>query len=429
MKNINEQLIHYVLENQDEAKNLFNKENHLKYYYKNIALNPLVLSKNQYNIIKNATETIGKLLEKTIKIYYQNKKIEDFFQFNAKQKKILKNYRPELHSIYLSRFDGTFNSSGEFKFIEFNINHPGGTERLDSLTEIIRKFINKSVSVVNKNNILSSYLNTVKKLYQFAGSKDIMGIAYGSTFDMHDMKALIKIASEIKKELKIKVIIDNFVKFTQKGDGLYHKKDKISLLYRAELMQRFWQYDYQAVKSILDCLDKKQIILYNLPNAYLGGTKNLFALWHEKWFWKFLDETEIESIKKYIPQTYGLDSKEISKKEILSKKDNWVIKPIAGFGGSRVYIGKELTDKKWQKIVNIHFGSKHYILQEFIKTELMPILSLNTQNKEINKLDGYLNISPWLIDGCLAGISVRYAPSLIINVKKGGGIMPTLIKK
>jgi len=429
MKDINNKILNNILKNQDRAKNLFDKEEHLKYYYKNIALNPLVLSKNQFSDIKYATETIGELLERTIKLYFEDTKIQEFFDFSSKQKNILKNYRPDLRSIYLSRFDGTFNSSGEFKFIEFNINHPGGTERLDHLTEIINNFYDNKIKLQNKNNIFENYLKTVKKLYKKVGGKNAMGIAYGSTFDMHDLKALEKIAKEVSKILKIKVFIDNFKNYISKKDGLYYKNNRISLLYRAELMQRFWQYDYKDVKPILECLEDKKILMYNLPSAYIGGTKNLFALWHENWFWKKINKFEIEAIKKYIPRTYSLNSKQIKKIDILKKKDNWVIKPIAGFGGSRVYIGKEQTDKKWQKIVEIHFGSKHFILQEFIKTDTMPILSLNTQIKEINKLDGYLNISPWLIDGKLVGISVRYAPKLIINVKKGGGIMSTLIYK
>ena len=429
MKNIQKVIEKTILADEKNAKKLFRREGHLKHYYKNIALNPLVLSKEQYLDIKSATESIGALLEKTIKLYFLEKKVQDFFQFSTKQKKIIKNYRPDMRSIYLSRFDGFIDSKNNFRFIEFNVNHPGGTERLDHLTQIIQKFYSPKAKLANKNNIFDSYLSTVKKLYKKAGSKYDMAIGFGSTFDMHDMKALKKIALNIKTSLNINVNISDFSKFVYKNNNLYYKNKKISLLYRAEYLQRFWQYDYSIVKIALKALEDKKIVMYNLPQAYIGGTKNLFALWYEKWFWKYLDKDEIEAIKLYIPKTYGLDSSNIIEKEITGNKNKWVIKPIAGFGGSRVYIGKELNDNRWQKIVGTHIGSKHFILQEFVKSDTYGVYSLDTQKELMNKMDCYLNVSPWYIDGKMQGISVRYAPKLIINVKKGGGIMSVLIKK
>ncbi len=409
-------------------KNIFQKENHLKYYYNNIALNPLVLSKKQYKEIKNATESIGDILEKTVKIYFRDSRVQDFFQFNARQKNVIQDYRKEMRSLYLSRFDGSITSNGGFKFLEFNVNHPGGTERLDHLSELIKDFsAEHGEKLHNQNDIFKNYLATVKKLYKMAGNSGDMVIAYGSKLIKRDIPALEKIAQTIKKELKIRAHITHFENLTYNGKAVLYKNKRISLIYRSELLQQFWQYDYKAVKPVLAALKDKKVIMYNLPQAYICGSKNLFALWHEKWFEKNLTKKEIESINNYIPQTYAMDNNRIKKTAVINDKDKWVIKPIAGFGGNDVFIGKEYSKEKWQKIVNKYLGSRHFILQQFIKTEVYNISSLDTCTNKIEEKKGYLNISPWYIDGKMRGISARYCENLVINVKRGGGIMAVLV--
>lgn len=427
MNKIQEKIDIIVNKKFKEAKKLFSKEKHLKFFYKNIALNPLTINNKQYKDIKQATEGIGKLLEKTVKFYFKEKKIQAFFEFNSKQKNIIRDYVPEMKALYLSRFDGAFTKNGNFKFIEFNVNHPGGIERLDKLANIIYDFYKPEIEFKNLNSISENYLKMVEKIWTKSSKNGNMIMFYGSRFDERDKKALEIISKNISKTIGIKIYITHINKLQYKLNNLYLKNKKISFAYRAELLQRFWQYDYKVVKPLLQALKEKKIIMYNLPKAYICGTKDLFALWYEKWFRKMLTKKEIYLIDKYIPKTMILNNNLLIKKDILKYKNNWVIKPVAGLRGSRVYIGKKLTDCKWHKVVNTHFGSKHYIIQKAINIAKYPIININTKTKDITRFEGYVNVSPWLIDGNLSGITARFSTDLIINIAKGGGIMTIFV--
>jgi len=426
---LNSQIIkrirNYLSCNYKKAEVLFAKETHLKHYYKNIALNPLIISDREYKNIKFATEHIGKILEKTVKIYFQNKKMQDFFQFDSRQKNIIQNFNPKMRAMYLARFDGSITKNNKFKFLEFNINHPGGTERLDNISQIENNFLRKlGIKLNNFNNIFLSYLKTVGEIYKkYAVGSGAMAMIYGSRFDEHDRKALEVIAQSIQKKYGFKVFITHLENLHYNNKIVTYKKHRISLIYRAELLHRFWQYDYKIITPILAALKNNHVAMYNSTSAYLCGTKNLFALWYEPWFQKLLTVQEIKTIKKYIPKTYGLNSSILTKEQLINNKNQWVIKPTQGFGGTGVHIGCQLDSKKWQKIVESHYKSRLWIAQEFVPAKIYTIFNLDTCEQNITESKGFLNISPWYINGKMAGISARYSKNLVINIKKGGGIM------
>lgn len=415
-----------ILEKKEQISKIFSKELHLKRYYKNIALNSLILSKKDYLKIKSDSENIIKILEKTVKLYFSEKKVRDFFDFSEKQKKIIQNYYPKNKSLYLARFDG-FLTNNKIKFLEFNVNFPGGIDRLDKISEKLFNFYkqNNIKKIKNFNNIQNNFIQMVIKLYNKT-PKFFLAIVYGEKTEPQNIKSMNAIADILKKN-KIKTIVCHWKDLIQKKEKIYYKNKEINLIFRTALLQRIWQYDYKYAKKVFNAMNLENISMFNMPQAYICGVKDLFALWHEKWFLKYFEKEEKKLIKKCIPKTYKMSNNILKKQNIIKNKDKWVIKPIEGIGGKAVFVGKSINNKKWNEIVEKHFGSKRWIIQEFIQTEQYKILNLNTENETINTIKTYLNVSPWLIDSKLSGISIRYSKKLVINVAKGGGIMTTFV--
>lgn len=415
----------FIFENENNAKKLFEKEDYLKLFYKKISLTPVCISNNQYDDIKRTSEDISKLIEKTIDLYYKNSKMQEYYGLAGKQKNVLNQVKKRDKNIYISRYDA-FLSKGKIKFLEFNINFPGGIERLDCLFSKVFDFYSGEFGLNCKNSITSDFVKMVKRIYRGSG---MVALVYGSQFDKMSFGSADKIAMTLKKELGVDADFMHWSDLDIKEDGIFYKNQKVGLFFRLTLERRMWQYDYSVARKVLEAMKKFEVPMFNLPQSYFAGRKDLFAVWYEDWFRNMLCDKEIDLIEKCIPKTYLLSNNLISKNQLLNNKNEWVLKPVSGYGGKGVYVGKQMSDNKWKQIIGKHFGSKLWIAQEYIVADKISLIELDTKEEKINSMEGYVNISPWVIDGKMSGITARYADNLIINVKKGGGIMPVFIKK
>ena len=161
----------------------------------------------------------------------------------------------------------------------------------------------------------------------------------------------------------------------------------------------------------------------------LGHKSLLIALSDEK-FHRYLNIEEINSIKKILPMTIKLNKNNI--KEIINKKEKWVLKPSDLTEGQGILIGIETENKKWEyEIKKALNNSDKWVIQEKIEipeTEFK-IIKENSVNIEKKKYD--LNPHLFLFkDKIIMGkIVVRFSDASILNIMKGGGLAYAFLEK
>lgn len=406
--------------------NLFKDDNNVKKVYRYISLSPYFISHDEILEIRNATESIGAILEKTITIFQKNNEVRKFFGFKEKYVNIAENYYFK-ENLFLSRFDGYIDHANKIKFLEFNTDYPGSIIRLDNVQNKVYDFL-KITDYEKNNNFLSSFIELAKNNYaNYKKNNDVFVIGYGSWYTDEKMYTLNFLKQCLQKE-GIPAEIAQWKDITVKDDFCFYNNKIISVLFRAELSERIVNRDFSMYKKILDCVLKNNIFIYNPTATLIAGSKNIMALWFTNFFQSLLTKEENSIIDKYIPKTYFVNNE--NKNIIINNKNMFVLKSNFGHGGQGIVIGKNETEERWKSAIKIALIKKDYIAQEYIKplTKQIDILDLYDGNisekKQVN-----ININPWYCHKKMIGISGRFAQNDIVNIKQGGGSLPVYYKK
>ena len=103
---------------------------------------------------------------------------------------------------------------------------------------------------------------------------------------------------------------------------------------------------------------------------------------------------------------------------LLSEKDNFVLKPVAGYQGIAVSVGNRIEQEKWQAIVEQALKTGGYIVQQVCESEQFLALS---QEGQLQPHDAIW--APFIHGGEFAGNYVRLSPSDnptgVINAHRG----------
>lgn len=422
MKKLNEKIEKDICIRKENAATLFFQDKHIKKYYSNISLTPFIVNKNLYSNIEEAMLEISKLLEKTINLYLHENTVRSFFNFRGIQKEIIENYYTQNQKLYLARFDGFVTNDKELKFLELNTNFPGGIDRLDDINQKIISFL-KNKNLINPNLFRDNFIKLIKNIYQKHGRGKLLVIVYGSRVIQKEINSMLALSSIITK-VGIESCTCHWKDLQFINDKLFFNKQEVSVVFRAAHLNRIWEYDWKSARNTFKAVKNNSVFIFNPPVSFIGSTKNIFALWHTNFFKKFLSITEQNIIDKYIPWTEILTNQ--SK---IKDKNKFVLKPITGYGGEGVVIGQDIKQSQWDRILREHENKNDYIVQEYIEPTKLKIKSLDLVRQKISDVEAKINISPWLINGKMAGISGRYSKGDIINVKQGGGIIPVFMYK
>ena len=404
---------------------LFKNDDHVKKIYQFISLSPFFISYDQTLEIKNATESVGAILKKTIFLFQKNIDVRNFFGFSEEYINLAKNcYSKE--NLFLSRFDGYIDSSNNIKFLEFNTDYPGSIIRLDTVHETIYDFLNIT-NYQKNNNFLLSFIKLAKKSYLNNKKKnDVFVIGYGS-WHTDEKKYTLNFLKKCLQNEGIPAEVAQWKEITAKDGFLYYDDRIISVLFRAELSERIVSRDYDSYQKILDVALKNNIFIYNPTSTLIAGSKNIMALWFTDLFQNLLTAKEKSIINKFIPKTYFIN--EDNQNYIINNKNNFVLKPNFGHGGQGIVIGKNEHENKWKDVVKIALNKKDYIAQEYIKPMVNKIDILDLQkNKISSNIEVNINVNPWYCSKKMIGISGRFAKNDIINIKQGGGSLPIYYK-
>lgn len=129
--------------------------------------------------------------------------------------------------------------------------------------------------------------------------------------------------------------------------------------------------DYYAMTRAIQC-GKVQCVMG--PISRLLANKGNLALLYELLDTRALKTHESKLVENFVPRTIWVLEENID--TLLKQKNEWVLKPITGFGGYGVVVGLEVTDDQWKIQLNhALMKRKSHVAQKYIhpigrKTEL-----------------------------------------------------------
>lgn len=174
-------------------------------------------------------------------------------------------------------------------------------------------------------------------------------------------------------------------------------------------------YEISNINEILECASIGNVLLINDPRIIAIQSKGFFAyLWNlVKEDSKLLSLDDKKIISKCIPYTELLKPTDIE--EVISNKDNYVIKSSLGRYSQEVYIGKLYTQEKWnEKMKIVSRSNKIHIRQSLISIKQEYTYAPSDYNMNIPTM-AFGNFGVYMINYKAKGFLVRWSKNFLTN--------------
>lgn len=424
------EIIEKIFSNKKEAKRVFKeierkiKENYLLPNPPSFSLLPVFLKEKEKKELKRVSEKIFKIIEKILFLYFKGEKeIVSKISFPLYLKKLILIDPGYPYLLPISRMDFIFSKDGP-KLLEINSN-PGMIGDYLHRSELFYhhpffKEIFKRYHLCWEN-YSKKFLKTLIKCYQRWGGKKkrpIIGILFSSPGLPAEQILLPKLFSKLGYFAFLLDFQDrNFSKNFKKADLIYRKIGTRNF---------FFKFSKKKFPSLGDL---KRICLINPLRSYLGGLKEILVRLSSGEFDKFLKKEEREIVEKNIPQTILLKEKCLFKGEKLNPlsyflllKDSYVLKSSSGEKGEEIYIGKEISQRRWLFLLK-RGVKKSWIIQEFISPPQEFFPEFEKERFLLKKMK--INHNVLLFNGKYGACFSRISKGYISNISQGGKAIPT----
>lgn len=405
-------------------------------------LKPYFVQRSDRELFKEATENIMHAIEKVANAFFSDPKFKHLLELGDKVEEFARIDPVYPNRQIVSRLDAFFlPESKDIKFLEFNCDSPSGMGWHDAMVDM---FSNLSTikELKDKYSLYADkFLDTHSKMLftkyqQFCEKKGIkpednplFAIVCGNdSVILKDVEIIINTLNS----KGFNAIYSDPREFDYDGKQLYHNGKAVHLVYRDAIQEFLDEPYYPDTRKILQAYRDQNICFINPFSSRVGGLKSVLAIMGDPRFSYLFDEKELESIKKYIPWTRLVRDQEsdykgttVNLKYFISEnRENLVLKPNSGYGGAGVVIGKSCEKREWEDTLKTALTKGHnYVVQELVSIPVddFPIL-------ENNELKGFetknVNINFWAYDGVFGGAFLRASGGDIINVHRGGGLVP-----
>jgi uncharacterized circularly permuted ATP-grasp superfamily protein len=109
---------------------------------------------------------------------------------------------------------------------------------------------------------------------------------------------------------------------------------------------------------------------------------------------------------------------------MLKDQTNLVIKPNDEYGGAGVTLGWMVTPAEWEARLVQALQTPH-VVQERVTLPVEPF-PVRDGNRMVMQ-DFYVDCDPYYFDGRMGSVGTRFSAAAVLNVKTGGGVVPTFV--
>jgi hypothetical protein len=333
------------------------------------------------------------------------------------------------------RLEASFDSSGEFHFVEYNAAPPGGMLHSDSLSEIfmemdvVREFAR--TRPLRRIEIRPCVLETLLCCYREWGGRDHPRIAIVGWNDA-PAQAEFEICREYFESRGYPTIVADPNEFEYRGGWLRVRDFQINLVYKrvaaGELLS-WGGLSHPLIRATQD----RAVCVVNSFRVQMLMKKSLFALLDAPQYESLFTGDEVEALRRRIPWTRVLregytnyhDQRVDLIDFVASRREALVLKPNDDFGGRGAVSGWQCDDDEWRRAVNDTLGAS-YVVQERVEAMQEPFPTLS--GGQITFEDRRVNFAPytWLGDH-VEGAGVRLSAPASLNGSAGGSTTPMLI--
>lgn len=399
-------------------------------------LRPMFISAGKYNYIRRDSSHVLRAIEKLSRALLADSRMRATLDLSAEEEQLIQIDPGFAAPDGSGRLDAFFDATGEFRFVEYNADSPGGLLFGDVLSElflemeVMREFARRFP--VRRIDIRARILRMLLSSYREWGGRERPGIGIVDWKEVNTRTEFEICRAYFESQGYPTIIVDPD-ELDYRGGWLRAGDFRIDLIYKrvvtGELLARGG-----LRHPIVRATQERAVCTVNAFRVQMLFKKAIFALLDDPANESLFNAEEVASLRCHVPWTRRLreghttyHTRKIDLLEfVLAGRDRLVLKPNSDYGGRGVVLGWECDDAKWRQSVLDALGAS-FIVQE--RVEILRQTFPTLVDDRIAFENRYVDFDPYTWNGDeVEGAGVRLSSSALLNVTAGGGsATPVLI--
>jgi hypothetical protein len=401
-------------------------------------LRPMIIGETQYEYIKRESELVLSAIERLGHALLADAGLRAELDLTSEEEQIVA-IEPGFSAPDTSgRLDAFLDSRGDFSFVEYNADSPGGLLYGDVLSEIflemnvVRQFAQRFP--VRRIGIRHQLLQTLLNCYREWGKWMVAERPRIAIVDWNEVqtRAEFEICRQYFESQGYPTIIVDPRELDYRGGWLRAGESQINLVYKrivtGELIERCG-LNHPLIRAARD----RAVCVANSFRVQMLFKKATFALLDDPANERLFPPEEVAALRRHVPWTRKLREGHTTyhgrKVDLLGfivqHREQLVLKPNGDYGGRGVTLGWESSEEKWRQAIDDALGAS-FVVQE--RVEVLQQTFPTLLNGEMKFEDRYVDFDPYTWAGEeVEGAGIRLSPSALLNVTAGGGSATPLL--
>ncbi len=392
---------------------------------------PLFVNRKDLEYLQKNVDILNGILYRMTERYIEDEEYRKVFGFSKELERLICLPCNYSEIIPVGRDDFFYDTmTGEFSFCEFNTDGSGGMSRDAEITKaILETFPDQEFLKANGMHafdVIGSIADNLIRTYRsstIAVEKPLFAITdwreEGVMSDFDRFISAFRARGIDARFTDVRDLVFDGEKLIDRTDGR-----TVNGIYRRAVTSVILEH-MEDCRGLIDAVEHNAVVLMGHFRTSLVHSKTSSVALYDRRTWAFLEDGEIAFIKKHIPQTYRLKRECLDEEvlsDILSNKDEWIIKPEDDFGSHGVYSGMDTEDEKWKELI-LSQMDRGDIVQRFC-----PRYDFELLGPKDDRPDMYpLMVGAYISCGKIVGFYSRAGKAGVIDFGHGGICVSTVM--
>ena len=330
------------------------------------ALTPKVLGSAEIEILTDAAETMGRIVEKITARYLKDAGLRSLFGLPAEQEELALMPTGYEQLIPFARFDVIFNQeTGDFSFVGAATTPAGMTAAVDvtravQLSEAYRRFAERHHGI-ETFDISRDVACALRETYASWANADagthhperpIVGIVdFPESSNSGEFADLIERLSDEGVFARFVDIRELRIKEAGGVRRLVDGEGPITCVYRRAPLAEMLEKRCEGTDALIEAARRGMACVIGGFRAWPVATNALFPVLRSEAMESVLDPQELAFVRAHVPEAYVLShGSDVSR--YLAEQDEWLVRPAGGYRASEAVAGEDRMDRdEWWRVL------------------------------------------------------------------------------
>jgi uncharacterized circularly permuted ATP-grasp superfamily protein len=392
-------------------------------------LRPFFISEERYRFVQEASTQVMSAVSAVGNRLFQDPNLRRELDLSPDEERIVMIDSGYGAPDVSARLDGFLGPEGEFNFVEYNAESPGGLAYGDALGQaflsmpIMREFTSRyeARAIPTRRRVYEELMGA----YHRWGGGGAPNIAIVDWRGVGTYSEFLLMRSEFESHgCRVRIVDPEDLEY--RNGRLFVGDFSIDLVYKrvviGELLSK-----YGSKHPLIDAVRDRAVCMANGFGVQLLYKKGIFALLSESSDKLPACRTTAQALARLIPWTRKVRETRTSYRDreidlvpfIAENREQLVLKPNGDYGGRGVALGWECDDAGWGEAIKTAL-TESYVVQERVPLgrEVYPSLV----EGELRFDERYFDLDPYVWDGSkVEGCGIRLSRLALLNVTAGGG--------